>query len=233
MGMRTVKHPFYLSPEKFRNLVERLVEALIEYHFEKGVGHLRQGQYLVLHRVAEGEYHIPVMVHVKKGYSGLEVYAHPLPIEKGVAEELKRRGVSTPYGVFALDYLLETLRRGEHAADVRKAEYIHVPITTFRSSIRYPPLREYADYYVANKLLQQREDGKIVLDTGRVFVGEYHEDRGWILEPFHPEKHDVRSLKTVYVDSPDFQPVAHVGNERYMEIRRRVVRRKGGVQKHF
>lgn len=233
MAIRTTKHKYYLEREHFEKLVQDLVVAMLRHYAEKGIGHLPPGQYLVLHEVSGGDAHIPVLFHVKQGYEGLEVYVHPVPLDKKVADALKRMGVHTPYGPNALDYLFFVLREGKHRDVVWGADYILKRLGTERSKITYPPLPEYASGYEANKLLQQtKPDGEYVLDRSKVFVGEYHKNTGWKLDQFDPKKHDIFQLKTIWTErSRDF-PIAHVSHERYQELRHRALHGRG-IQTHY
>ncbi len=154
MGYRSVRHPHYETPERFVRLAETAVEKLVEFHRDQGLRTVPPGQYLLLHSVNSGDYHIPLLVHVKRGYSGPEAFVHPLPLRKDVAEALKRRGVHTPYGVRSLE-LLERALASEMISPESVADSLIINrIGTRRAHRQYPPIPEYSDLYLANRILQ-------------------------------------------------------------------------------
>lgn len=244
--VRSTRHPHYSTPEAFERLSLEVLRAIVRYHFsrlnsdqQRAPGwHIPEGQYLVLHRVQgrEGEYYIPLLVHVRKGYSGPEAYVHPIPLRKEVAEALKIRGVHTPYGIAALEALESALSAKDHYVPEKLThDYVVNRISTRRARRQYPPLPEYLDGYIANKLLQEvaPETGKFKLRDGAVFVLEYHVRNGTTeahLQPFRREVHSPVSLKTVWPE--DFHPVAHASPDVFRNIHNEV-REEWVKSRHF
>ena len=228
------RHTHYENPKKFSRLAEAVIMALLNHHAAKtgsSAPLLPQGQYLILHSVKDGDYYIPIFVHVRKGYSGHEIFVHPAPLNDHYVDLARAKRVDMPYGARLIE-ILERALNGERVRPETETERsIIAHLGTKRTTVQYPPMREYGDEYVANHLLQEiAPDTDIYqIDRSKVFVLDYHRRDGQEevhLWPFDPKVHGPVRLRTVW--SEEHYPLHVVSPEQLHEIRRRV-----GKQRHL